>query len=187
MFRPPKCCARVVDLLEFPADTSCSAVAPMCGAYPRRRFLPATRPPARAGIRRLGIRCPWCRGQPSPDAQSDRQRSDAPDAFRIPQVIPPLPAQPRAAGLRARVIDYLFGSGCCPASGTPVAPRRPTRDLVVVFIITLSSADRGRRPMRLWGNYDSKRQDIHRIVTPDLRRLRSIVSINCEHMQWQTH
>src|SRR6476646_9169939 len=82
------------------------------------------------------------------DAQGDRERSDAPDAFRIPHDDSPLPAPAgarlgavslitRAASkrklVRGRVIDYLLGSRCCPASGTPVAPRCPTRDLVLLY------------------------------------------------------
>ena len=53
---------------------------------------------------------------PAPDAQSDRQRSDAPECISHTPGDSPLPAQPRAVGLRARVIDYLFGSRCCPAT-----------------------------------------------------------------------
>ena len=41
--------------------------------------------------------------------------------------------------------------------------------------------------MRVWAIITASGQEIHRIVTPDLRRLRSKVTINCEHMQRQTH
>ena len=50
-----------------------------------------------------------------------------------------------------------------------------------------SGADRRRRSMRVWAIITASSRVIHRIVTPNLRCLRSKVTIKCDHMQRQTH
>ena len=75
-----------------------------------------------------------------------------------------------------------------PGERNTGSPRCPTRDLVLLY----SSS---RCPVPIEGGAQCacgaiitpSSREIHRIVTPDLRRLRSKVTINCEHMQRQTH